>query len=336
MPGTPVNAVSISARALMNLHSLNNEGTEGNQTQTRMVDVLTRDADGNITPASVNAISGDMFKHMLATHLHRVTTGREMALCTACQQFNANRISADPSFREWITGDDNPTPVQVLNRMLTTCAVDDLLGNLITEAKNSTPRKSTAEFGWIVALPEHITTDDYFHVKYVPDNREKPTDKDAREGNLGQAIFHRPASSGQYAMVCHLETGRIGYNDISQQYAVGEAERQARYEALLESLLYAFVEPTGAMRNTQLPHIIEVKGAVSVSYGIPPAPSLSPLNNGFEEELYGIRDQLNNLYGEEIVQVLPFENLSGLADIVRWLVQETSPYTLTTAAAPTA
>jgi len=36
----PVYSLSISARAVLNLHSLNNEGTEGNQQQTRMVHII--------------------------------------------------------------------------------------------------------------------------------------------------------------------------------------------------------------------------------------------------------------------------------------------------------
>ena len=332
MPGTPVYGISISAQALLNLHSLNNEGSEGNQTQTRIVDILTRDGNGNYLPASVNAISGDMFKHMLAVHLHRITSTGGLDLCAACQRFDANRIAADPDFREWLKT-EKPTQVQVLDHLIEVCAMDDLLGNLITEGNLSTPRKSTAEFGWIVALPEHVRTNDYFHVKYVPDRREKPTDKDEREGNLGQTIFHRPASSGVYAMVCHLETCRIGYNDVTQAYVIDQQRREARYRALLESLLYAFIEPGGAMRNTQLPHIVEVSGAVTVSYGVLPAPALSPLSPDYIEELEGIAVQLNALHGDGAVAVYPFENMAGLTEIMRGLIESTSPYTLTTVTA---
>ena len=58
---TNVYALSISARAVLNLHSLNNEGSEGNQVQTRMVDVLTRNDEGDFVESNVNAISGDNF-----------------------------------------------------------------------------------------------------------------------------------------------------------------------------------------------------------------------------------------------------------------------------------
>ncbi len=55
------------------MHSLNNEGTKGNQQPTRIVTVVR--ADGRTE--SVHAISGDMFKHILAGALtpDRATSG---------------------------------------------------------------------------------------------------------------------------------------------------------------------------------------------------------------------------------------------------------------------
>jgi CRISPR-associated protein Cst2 len=324
---TDVYAVSISARAVLNLHSLNNEGGEGNQTQTRMVDVFTRNADGTLRQVSVNAISGDMFKHIQAAHLHRIAVDRGLALCEACRKFDANRMSADSDFRQFIK-QEKPTQVQVIDRLITGCTMDDLEGNLITEGNLSAPRKSVGEFGWIVGIPDVVTSDEYFHVKYSPDRREKPTDKDEREGNLGQAIFHRPASSGQYAMVCHFDTARIGYNDIIQGYAISPEERKNRYYALLESVLYTFLEPGGAMRNTQLPHILDFSGAVAVSTRMVPAPALSPLADNYRDDLTQTASALNQLHGDNAVVVMPFDSMAAFADILRDLIQTTTPYTL--------
>lgn len=320
-----VYSLSISARALLNLHSLNNEGGEGNQIQTRMVDIVYYDENQSPQHANVNAISGDMFKHIQVEHLHRIATEKGLPLCAACQKFDANRMSADADFREWLK--EKPTPVQVLDRLVGNCTLDDLAGNLITEGAQSTPRKSTIEYGWVVGFPEAVTTDEYFHVKYVPDRREKPTDKDEREGNLGQAIFHRPASSGVYAIVCNFETARIGYNDITQTYVEG-LDRAARYRALLESTLYTFVEMNGAMRNTQLPHLVALQGVVTVSYGVAPAPTISPLNKDFVKEVKRTQAAINGLHGGDLIAVYEFENVGQLAEIMGELVQNSEPYTL--------
>ena len=283
------------------------------------------DRKGQPQQANVNAISGDMFKHIQAEHLHRIAVGRELPLCAACQRFDANRMSADPAFREWLKV--KPTQVQVQERLVHGCTIDDLEGNLITEGNLSTPRKSVAEFGWVVGLPEAVTTDEYFHVKYVPDRREKPTDKDAREGNLGQAIFHRPTNSGVYAMVCHFEIARIGYNDISQKY-VADVDRQARYKALLESVLYTFVQMNGAMRNTQLPHLVALHGVVSVSHGIAPAPTVSPLADDFVGQMKKTQQALNRLHEDDVIAIHEFADISQLSDIMIDLIQGTEPYEL--------
>jgi len=320
-----VYSLSISARAVLNMHSLNNEGGEGNQIQTRMVDLVYYDENGEPRQANVNAISGDTFKHIQAQHLHRIATEKGLTLCTACQRFDANRMSADPDFREWLQS--KPTQVEILDRLVGNCTIDDLEGNLITEGGSSVPRKSVAEFGWVVGIPEAVTTDDYFHVKYVPDRREKSKDKEENKGNLGQSIFHRPASSGVYAIVSNFEVSRIGYNDINQTYIEG-VDRQKRYAALLESILYTFIQMNGAMRNTQLPHLVALHGVVAVSHGIAPAPTVSPLNPKFADEITGTQNVLNGLHGSELIAVHKFADMTELAEVMSSLIQSTSPYTV--------
>ena len=316
---TTIFNLSIAAKATLNLHSLNNEGGEGNQTQTRIVNIVSH--DGRLE--SVNAISGDMLKHIQAEHLYRISKERGLPLCAACQRFDANRMSGDPEFEEWVKK-EKPTPVQVVDRLLS-CTLDDIEGNLITVGNLSVPRKSVVEFGWAVGIPELVTTDQFFHVKYDPDRREIPTEKDERSANLGQAIFHRPANSGQYAIVCNIEAHRIGYNDISQKVVLDGDERQARLAALLESLLYSFVQPSGAMRNTQNPHIVDVTGTLTYSTGAAPAPMVSPLNPNFIGQTKDISASLNRIHDGR-VHVEEYKSLSSLADVMQGLLTECQPH----------
>lgn len=163
---TSIYSLSISARLTLDMHSLNNEGGEGNQIQTRMVDIVA--ADGRMY--NVNAISGDMLKHIQAEHLYRISQGAaDLPLCSACQVFDANRISADGDYIVAIQGKSDG---EAIDLMLERCTLDDIEGNLIT-ADRSTPRKSVAEFGWMVGVPvdeqgnEQTSTGSYFHVKYA-------------------------------------------------------------------------------------------------------------------------------------------------------------------------
>jgi CRISPR-associated protein Cst2 len=319
---TQVYSLSVCARATLDLHSLNNEGGEGNQIQTRMVDIVG--ADGRLH--NVNAISGDMLKHIQAEHLyHLARNGQGLPLCAACRVFDANRISADA---EYIAQIKDRSDAEAIDLMLQRCALDDLEGNLIT-ADRSTPRKSVVEFGWVVGVPEVTTTGSYFHVKYATERgaaaREAAAAEGARKANLQQAIFHRPASSGIYALVSHYEISRIGFNDISRRYAIDGAARLARYRALLESVLYTFVQPKGAMRAAQLPHLVALEGVLSYSSQVLPAPTVSPLNEDYPGEIEGVAQALNGLH-PGAVTVHRFDSLAGLAGRVRELVETSEPF----------
>lgn len=323
-------SISISAQATLDMHSLNNEGGEGNQIQTRMVNIIG--ADGKLH--NVNAVSGDMFKHIQAEHLHRLAVAANLPLSEGARAFNANRVNYDIEvendlFKALGKAKSDPGALDVILRQ---CAVTDMEGILVTAGKRSLPRKSVVEFGWIVGVPEYVESDTYFHVKYASDRSESARAKaeesdEARSGNTGQAIFHRPASSGIYAIVLNLETARIGFNDISQSYAIDENERAERMKVLLESVLYTFVEPAGAMRSTQNPHIVNFKGVISVSRDVVPAPCISPLKSEFETDVKQVAEAINSLR-PNAVEVKPFGSLGEFAMLMAELSKSSKPLTM--------
>ena len=296
--------LSISGLATLNLHSLNNEGGEGNHIQTRMVDVVT--ADGELHP--VNAVSGDMFKHIFAEHFQAIAQEMELTLCAGCRTLNANRLNADPAFGEAIQGKSN---AEVFDLLPNSCALDDVAGILITQGNRSLGRKSVMEFSWVPGVPEKVKTGSYFHVKYDPQGRGKTGSDDG--SNRGQAIFHRPASSGQYALVAHVEAHRIGLNDITREYAIDEAERHRRLTAVLRALTQTFLHPGGAMRNTQSPHLTDFRGVITVSDHSVPAPTVSALNPEFEAQVKQIAAALSKMSGKPI-DVQPFGSLGAFAE----------------------
>ena len=321
---TRLYALSVSALATLDLHSLNNEGGEGNQIATRMVNIVG--ADGNMH--NVNAVSGDMFKHIHAEHLHRLAVAAGLPLSEGARAFNANRINADDAF---IASLDGKSDAEGLDTLLTTCAVSDMMGILVTAGGRSLPRKSVVEYGWTVGVPGSVETDTYFHVKYASERsaqaREAATTEAARKANIGQAIFHRPASSGRYAIVVNLELARIGFNDITQTYAISYEQRAARQQVLLESLLYTFVEPAGAMRAAQNPHIVDLQGVVALSADVVPAPALSALNPSFPQELERVAAAMNTLRPAAI-SLRPFESMGQFAEVMSEVIRTSSPFTL--------
>ncbi|MDQ7795015.1 MAG: DevR family CRISPR-associated autoregulator [bacterium] len=321
-----VTSLALSARVTLNMHSLNNEGTEGNQQQTRMVHII----DGLGRRAVVNAVSGDMFKHILVEHLTPLLSEAGDRLSPGARKHDADRIQAgNPEFTDFCQKEQEfATPEgktekrraresEVMTRMLQDCAVTDLAGALVT--KPSVGRKSVAEFGWVVGLPYDgegnpvTTTEQYFHVKYAPEGRGKATGGETVAGQ--QAIFHRPASSGVYALICNLDIWRIGLNDITREFVVSRELRRTRARCLIEALAATLVKPTGAQRNTQNPHIVACEGAIAVSSRILPAPTVSPLADAYREQIELTAAQLNRMQPGAIT-TYSFDTLAEGVDIL--------------------
>lgn len=305
----------------MNLHSLNNEGGEGNQIMTRQLTIV----DKNGEEQTVTGISGDMFKHIHAAHMLNYCVENKISLSEYSKTLNPNRISADDLKSE--AGKATQNQSDVINAMIKKCAICDAHGVLITDkvgdnkSSTNTPRKSVIEFAWTVGIPGKNNTETYVHTKLVADAGSKGS---ATASNEGQNIFHRPANNGVYAFVCNIDTYRIGLNDINRQYAIEDGERTNRYKAVLQSLLSSILNPKGAMTSAQKPHITDFKGVVSVSHKLIPAPTISALNEDYAKEINEIASNLNKIQAGAI-EVEQFDGLGKLAEIFANLM-DAKPY----------
>jgi len=323
-------SVSISGLLTLDLHALNNEGAEGNQLQTRQVEIV--DQEGQLH--TVNAISGDMFKHIQAQHLQAIALEDDLPLCAGCRVFDANRVNGDPDFLEGLGSrpdfaearKNNREDSYILGEVLKRCVVDDLEGILITQQvggkARAIARKSVVEFGWVVGRPESTRTESYFHVKYAPEGRGKGSSQASDQSglNVGQNIFHRPASSGQYAVVVNIDLFRIGRNDITlERLDLAGGGYDLRSSAVIQSVMSTFVKPTGAHRNTQNPHIVDFEGCVTLSYGSLPAPTVSALNTGYQAEIEAVATALNRIRPDSIA-ICPFESPGKFAEVMVDLV----------------
>jgi len=232
---------------------------------------------------------------------------------------NPDRVNADEGLAKKIKGLKNSA---VLDTVLRSCAVTDVAGTLI--AAGAVARKSCVEFGWVVGLPDRTVTEQYFHVKYEPETRGKSAGQDKKgEGSVAgtQAIFHRPASSGVYALICNIELDRIGRNDITLGLAIAESSRTSRARAAVHALMATLMCPSGAQRNTQNPHIVGCEGVVSVSSTSLPAPTVSPLNPDYRGQMSGIADTLNRITAGG-VQTHSFDSLSDGVKVLQSLAEQ--------------
>jgi CRISPR-associated protein Cst2 len=299
----------------MNLHNLNSEGTEGNQQQTRMVHVV--DAAGK--RQSVNAVSGDMFKRILVDHLIPLLAAAGQQLSPAAQQHSPDRIVQGYEPLQKLAGEKGNSDASVMAMMISDCAATDLAGALLTD-RRAVGRKSVVEFGWVVGLPDVTHTEQYLHVKYAPEGRGASTGENVTSVAGRQALFHRPASSGIYALVCNLDLYRIGLNDITREY-VDTVDRVARARALIQAFAATLVKPAGAQRNTQNPHIVGCSGVVAISECSLPAPMLSPLDDNYRDEVEGCARALNRIHADG-ARTQRFDSAAQAIDILASLSAE--------------
>ena len=310
-----VYSISISGILSWQLHALNNEGNEGNQTLTRRYYIVEKN---DPEPKYVNGVSGDMLKHIQAEHLHRIAIDKELNLSEGGRRFDPDRIGYDienpvedsPLFAEDETDLDTRTA-----RVIQTCTISDLEGFMVTVRGGQTlKRESVIEFGSVVGIPDLVKTQSYFHAKYGRDN---PTP------------YNTQVSSGLYATVLNLEAFRIGYNPHSFNYAIDKEERKQRLDALLKSVLYTYMQPNGAKRNTNLPHPDYFEGVITVSTRRCPAPMISPLaigENGYLQQIDSLKDTLNEMNGADTILTFEFESMAEFGDRIKEIIERAQPW----------
>ncbi len=334
----PIKSLSLACRVMLDMHALNNEGSESNRLMTRQVGIVTPAVDENGQPgynrSVVNAISGDMNKHIFADAFRNIALDLDLPLCGACQALDPARMMGNPEFREHIK--TKPSVTEVINRLLT-CALDDVCGIMITGEGTSVKRKSAVEFGWTVGLPEITEVQEFIHARHAITrltrtkagrDADEATRKQAmaeKEENIGQMIFNRPASSGVYAFVAHLDVAAIGFNDASQEYPDFVADRHLRLRAALMALSQTVLHPKGALTSTQLPHVVDIEGFVSTSASAAAAPLLSPLMDNFVERGMDTANLVNRLHGQNAVAVTPFTGGEGLLAELAEIVEGSVP-----------
>ena len=305
----PVYSISISGLVSWQLHALNNEGNEGNQSLTRRYYIIQKQMN---EPEYVNGISGDMLKHIQAEHLHRVALESGLSLSEGGKQFNPDRIGYDLQKNLSVFTDKDTDLAAKTGKVIQLCTISDLEGFMVTEKKGQTlKRDSVIEFGAVVGLPSSVKTQSYFHAKYGVDN---PTP------------YNVQVSSGLYATVLNIEAFRIGYNPHNFGYSIDVTERKKRLDALLKSVLYTYLQPNGAKRNTHLPHPDHFEGVITVSSRRCPAPMISPLEPEYNSQIHSLATTLNNLNGAETIHCFDFNNMAEFADQIETLIAQSQPW----------
>ncbi len=118
-----VYSISISGLLVWQLHALNNEGNEGNQSLTRRYYIIDKN---DPEPQYVNGISGDMLKHIQAEHLHRAAIGSGLNLSEGGKKFDPDRVGYDLTKNTSYFTDKEPDLLTRTNKVLQACTMSDL------------------------------------------------------------------------------------------------------------------------------------------------------------------------------------------------------------------
>ena len=119
-----VASLSISGEISLNLHSLNNEGGEGNQIITRQVTIV--DKEGVVH--TVNAISGDMFKHIHAAHQTNYCIEKKLPLSSLAKLGSPDRINASELNAHIKIEEGKATQKDVQDGFIQLCTITDRFG----------------------------------------------------------------------------------------------------------------------------------------------------------------------------------------------------------------
>lgn len=333
-------SIAVNARLNISLHALNNEGTHGSAKEIRRVQLFYRDL-----PVSVNAISGEMLKYIYFNHLIDIGMANKLPLSKVALKRNPMR-AGEPARNLKAT-----SPEEKLTETIKTCITDDMLGYM--HAKSRFVRKSLVEFGWMPAIPRLGVIDRKEHSRFTGDNKSKSdeqnlnkepvqeeiingetegkeTSNDANtptsdSDNTGQMRYSMEVATGTYALTAYFDTGQVGFNAEKNQYVISDDERKQRIAAGLEALYRTAICMKGASRTACLGHFHGIEGAVSIGYGLYPAPSVSPLDENFISQIEAIAEQLNSRFlkaedTDEVVVVKRFPNVGEFGKVLREII----------------
>ncbi|EFH80308.1 CRISPR-associated autoregulator, DevR family [Ktedonobacter racemifer DSM 44963] len=254
-----------------------------------------------------DACSGNIAKHHHAALMAQYVEAMKLPLCPACKTRDGRRASILVNHPDY--------PVLSLERILTTCALCDAHGFLLT-AKN-------ASGGTEAETRQRLNKNSLLHFSYalaLPEQNQMTAQTHTRSGSSkeeGQMIMKLPVRSGVYAL--HVRYQCVGVGADTEQwklYVVDQQERRWRHQAVLHTLRDTLLSPEGALTATMLPHLTGLSG-ILVATTLGRAPIYSALQDDFVSRLQAL--QSNH------VQVYPFADVNEFHTQMNHLVENSTP-----------
>jgi CRISPR-associated protein Cst2 len=319
-------SISVMARITLNLHALNNEETDGNSTLLRNVGIVLPQNSSDDVPQykKVNAISGQMSKHMFEVAFRRVALDMKLPVNHASETGHPERIWGDPEFQSFAAKAKNLADVY---DAVLSCCLTDVCGMMALEKGRQIKRKSLVEFGWMFGLPSVTQFQSHNFTRNQPANLE---------GADAQMIFNKQIASGIYALTSRINLNGIGYNYLSQNYPDEvsgiQIDRKARMDAVLTALGQFLIQPEGAGTSTQLPQFLNAEGMICLSSVRTPPPLVSPQSDDYISTIEQLINTNRRLFGDESMHIYPFTSAVELMEQILTIQEEFEPGSITVGA----
>lgn len=237
--------LQLTAKVKLVAEALNNEGTVGNVSQSRVFEMLNGD--------NRNAITGSSLSHAYNSHLRSVVDKRE--LCATCKILSPMR---DGDIRE-----EDKTLSPSGNRVKN-CPICDLAGFMNIKGANE-KREKAAQFAWAIASEDSTVNSVLRNRVDVTQNAGKKKPKKVVENEkTDMMIFHEEVRASEYAVTVRLDLSRIGFDDEMQRYVSKDKEFiKKRVQEAIIALKNFVLDMSGAKTSVNMPHLLGVEGVLT-------------------------------------------------------------------------
>jgi len=328
--------IRLTAKMLVNVHDLNNEASVGYFTDIRKVKLINE--AGEVVEAP--AVSGNMLKHWHFVYMKRALEEKGYEkLCSYCLNEEAFRIPQDD---RRVSRLKNPSPAEIEEEIISTCAIEDLHGYLYPGKEVTSRRESLIKFSWLIPVLD--SQSEIFTVTHnrvargvVAESEAQKTQQKAecrsndtakRESEAQeikqQMLFYKQYSSGLYGFSSCLDLAYVGvpftreYIDeeklceraeagvsfTSRKYVIDDSDRKLRMKSALEAFIPLLTGGFGASQCRSLP-IIKIQELLAVYSKNPCLPNpTSAIYSNYINESISIYESFTSISGADVVMMV--------------------------------
>lgn len=294
--------IKLTAKMLINVHDLNNEASVGNFTDIRKVKLINEDGEVIEAPA----VSGNMLKHWHFIYMKKALEEKGYSkLCSYCLNEEAFRI---PQNDPRVSGLRDP--VEIEEKIISTCAIEDLHGYLYP-GKAASRRESLIKFSWLIpVLGSQSEIFTVTHSRVARGVMAEEASQEKAQQVQQQMLFYKQYSSGFYGFSSCLDLAYIGIPFTTRKPVISGNDRNIRLRSAIEAFIPLLTGEFGASQCRALP-IIKIQEILTVysRSACTPNPTSAIYSNYLNESISIYEDFVNVSNTEVSMMIYPRRGL---------------------------